>query len=149
MRRRLGSVALAFACALAVVTPSRAEQAPVVQPTTGPHSMFDLNTNYLNPALRSLLGNSSGAAAPANGPGGLPLAYQFWADISTSPPTLRIYDGAQWLPIGTIDPATHTWMISTQGFNSAFLFWMASLPTTLPASPGVAWSNGGLLSISQ
>lgn len=33
-------------------------------------------------------------------------------------------------------------------FNVSFLAWMASLPTTLPASPGVAWNNSGTPSVS-
>lgn len=34
-------------------------------------------------------------------------------------------------------------------FNLSFLTWMASLPITLPATPGVAWNNSGIPSVSQ
>lgn len=33
-------------------------------------------------------------------------------------------------------------------FNAAMLAWFNSLPTTLPAQPGVLWNNGGTLAQS-
>lgn len=33
--------------------------------------------------------------------------------------------------------------------NIAFLAWVASLPTTLPLSAGVAWNNSGVPMVSQ
>lgn len=40
-------------------------------------------------------------------------AYTFWMDESTSPPTYRVYDGTQGVPIGTLNTTTHSWGIST------------------------------------
>lgn len=102
--------ALMMLCVI-VIAPAFAEQASIVQPTSGSHTMYDLNQNYLNPALRSLLGNSSGSAAPANGPGDLPLLYQWWVDSSTTPPALRMYDGAQWPALATLDASGHAWSL--------------------------------------
>ncbi|MCA8382523.1 hypothetical protein [Burkholderia cenocepacia] len=33
-------------------------------------------------------------------------------------------------------------------FSALMLAWFQSLPTTLPASPGVLWNNGGTLALS-
>lgn len=33
-------------------------------------------------------------------------------------------------------------------FNAAFVAWVATLPTTLPATPGQPWNNGGVISVS-
>lgn len=35
--------------------------------------------------------------------------YQEWWDTSTSPPTLKVYDGTQWVPVGTLDNTGHVW----------------------------------------
>jgi hypothetical protein len=114
MRLRLVRVALALVCALTLVSPARADQSPVLQPSSGPKSMSDLVSNYLNPALRSLLSNSAGPSAPANGPGGAPLAFQWWVDQSSAPHALRLYDGGQWVEIGALDPSTHTFFAKTR-----------------------------------
>jgi hypothetical protein len=37
---------------------------------------------------------------------------------------------------------------STPQFSAAMLAWFNSLPTSLPAQPGVLWNNGGTLSQS-
>lgn len=34
-------------------------------------------------------------------------------------------------------------------FSTFFAAWMATLPTTLPATAGVAWNNGGMPAVSQ
>ena len=39
-------------------------------------------------------------------------------------------------------------IFSSSVFNAAFLSWMASLPTTLPTTRGVAWNNGGIPCVS-
>lgn len=90
-----------------VAGPTLADQSSIVQPTTGPHSAADLATNYLNPALRALLSNSSGSSAPANGPSGAPMQWQTWLDTSTTPATWRMYDGSSWVAIGTVDTSLH------------------------------------------
>lgn len=38
--------------------------------------------------------------------------------------------------------------INQQAFNIFMNNWLASLPTSLPATSGVAWNNGGTISIS-
>jgi hypothetical protein len=93
------AAAAAFALALSSA-PVLATQANLVQPIVGPHSMADLNTNYLNPALAALASNNAGSTAPANGPGSVPYTYQWWLNTSTSPPQLEIWDGASWDVVG-------------------------------------------------
>ena len=38
--------------------------------------------------------------------------------------------------------------INQQAFNIFMANWIASLPTSLPATSGIAWNNGGTISIS-
>jgi hypothetical protein len=54
--------------------------------------------------INNVLGEFAGATAPVS-----PTTYQFWADTSTTPPTIRQFDGAQWVAIGSLDPTSHAW----------------------------------------
>jgi hypothetical protein len=45
-------------------------------------------------------------------------------------------------------PQTLAYWLGTSGFTSMFQTWMASLPTTLPGTAGVAWNNGGVPCVS-
>jgi len=38
--------------------------------------------------------------------------------------------------------------ITPSAFAASMLIWLNSLPTTLPATSGVAWLNGGVLQLS-
>jgi len=38
--------------------------------------------------------------------------------------------------------------INQGAFNIFMTSWLQSLPTSLPASPGVAWNNGGTICLS-
>jgi len=71
-------------------------QAPVVIPN-GTGAQFRTNTNN---ALGALISNNSGASAPST-----TYAYMFWVDTSTTPPTIRMRNGANtaWVAIGTIN----------------------------------------------
>ena len=96
-----GTIALGARLALA-------SQNALSSPITGTVSGLDLTNNY-NGALDSLLTNQAGAAAPTNSLTGVPEQGQFWFDTATSPPSLQIYDGGQWLTIGSVDDANHWW----------------------------------------
>ncbi len=76
----------------------------LVLPTTGTVSGTELVT-LVNQALDTLNTVWSGASAPSE-----PEAYQLWQDTSTAPPTLRQYDGAQWVALGVIDTTNHLWL---------------------------------------
>jgi hypothetical protein len=48
----------------------------------------------------------AGSVAPT------PLArYQLWWNTATNPPTWEIYDGAQWVPLGSLDLTSHVFNI--------------------------------------
>ena len=66
----------------------------------------NINATYLNPALYTLASNFSGPTAPTS-----PIQYQSWFDTSTTPTTWRVYDGAQWLAIATVDTSGHVFSI--------------------------------------
>jgi hypothetical protein len=94
-------IALA-AMLLAFVSPAAASQSGCIVPTTGPSTFGTVVSTYLNPCFAALLSNSSGATAPAS-----PTTYQLWADTSTTPKTIKIYDGASWLALATVDTSGH------------------------------------------
>ena len=54
--------------------------------------------------INGIEGMFAGITAPLS-----PQTFQVWSDTSTSPPTVKIYDGFQWVAIGTINPASHVW----------------------------------------
>lgn len=47
-----------------------------------------------------------------------------------------------------MDVSALTNSINQAAFNIFMNAWIAGLPTSLPATPGVAWNNGGTISIS-
>jgi hypothetical protein len=59
----------------------------------------------VNAALQALVSNSSGATAPAS-----PQTHQFFLDTSGTPWILKIYDGADWIGLGTIDATTNAFV---------------------------------------
>lgn len=78
-------------------------QNSLVLPTSGTLSGLQAVTD-INGALDTLNTKWSGAGAPATAEFG-----QTWLDTSTTPATLRLYDGAQWVAVGTLDGANHVW----------------------------------------
>jgi hypothetical protein len=110
---KLKSIIGAFLAAglLLAGAPASAGQSSVVMPTVDPGAGFNsfaaFNNTFLNPGLQALLSQNSGTVAPANGPAGAPVLFETWFDSSTTPPTLRYYDGAQWVAAGTLNTATH------------------------------------------
>ncbi len=124
MIRRL--IFLAFA-ALASISgaPVRAEQASITMPLSNPNpgqpfTLQQFDTIYLNPALVSITGCFSGSTTPTS-----PVTYQCWADTSSSPTAVKIYDGAQWVIVYYVDTSAHT--IISSGLIS---------PAQLPAFTG-------------
>ncbi len=57
----------------------------------------------LNNALVALASLSSGATAPAT-----PTQYQLWLDTSASPLVLKVYDGADWISLHSINASSNT-----------------------------------------
>ena len=84
-----------------------ATQAPIEQPTSGPMPMATFVGTYLNPALNSMLGCNSGTSAPTNGPGSAPVLGQCWLNTAASPYQVKIYDGSNFVTVGTLNSATH------------------------------------------
>ncbi len=58
----------------------------------------------INAALDTLRTAFAGTSAPA-----APESPQSWFDTSTSPWKWKIYDGAQWVTLGALDPTSHVW----------------------------------------
>jgi hypothetical protein len=126
-------------CAALISVPAlAADQSSYVMPIVGPMSMATFANTYLNPALRALASCSNGTTAPANGPSGLPKAYQCWIDTTANPSLYKIYDGASWITLGSINTATHAWVGFYQGSSSGSTQLQASAAAsgilTLPAA---------------
>lgn len=102
-----------------------ANQSNTWSPTTGTVSGLQLTTNYNN-GFSAILSSNSGATAPANDQSLASVQGQFWLDTSTTPLTLRYYDGTTWTVAAYVDTTAHTW-ISALGAGSGTI---ASATTT-------------------
>lgn len=69
-------------------------------------SQHSLNTD-VNAALAALGSTMKGSSAPA-----APLAGMFWLDDAATPWILKLYDGADWINVGTINPTGNEFLAS-------------------------------------
>lgn len=133
MQRLLGAICAGL---LLLSLPAKAaEQNSYVTPSAGPMSMATFTATYLNPALRAIAACHNGSSAPANGPGSAPLAYQCWVDTTANPSVYKIYDGASWVSLGSINTTTHVWSV----------FGSLAAATGLPISSGLSGAGAGIL----
>jgi len=103
----LGALLLALGLlASPALRPALATQDSCVEPVVGPKTEAQLQA-LLNTCLQAVLSNYSGSVPPS-----VPLQYQWWMDTSTTPKTLRLYDGASWVAVGTLDIAAHIFQSS-------------------------------------
>lgn len=108
LKKAIGAGLLALSLAVA---PVQAAQNTVVMPIVGPHTMAEIMGD-VNSAFNTIGTNYSGPTAPTVCTGTAACTYQFWLDTSGSPNTLRIYDGASWVAIGTLDSVGHLFAIT-------------------------------------
>src|SRR6266853_1333706 len=73
-------------------------------PLTGSTMVADINASFA-----SVISKFSGTTAPTLGPGGSNALVegQWWLDTSVTPNVLRVYDGANWCPLLTLDTTNH------------------------------------------
>lgn len=98
--------------------PALAAQGSGCLPTTGTVSGLTL-VQDINAAIAALISTNSGNSAPSTDCTAVPIKGQLWLDTSTTPRTVRIYDGASWLAVGTVDDVGHFW-ISNQSALKLF-----------------------------
>ena len=137
---KFSRLALATVLALALLS-ARADQNALQVPVVGPHSMADLNTNYVNPALKSLAGCNWGTSAPANFLGA-PTTGECWINTATSPWQYEIYDGASWDVIYTINATSHAAGVAASSLTGS------ALPSTVTSAPGLQ-SFGAAINFNQ
>jgi hypothetical protein len=95
--------------ALAVsATSAIADQSSLCLPVSGVVSGLTIVTS-VNAGLKALVTSSSGTSAPGNDCTGAPIAGQVWLDGSGSQPVWKIYDGAAWQVLGTLNTSTNQW----------------------------------------
>src|SRR5947209_16831818 len=94
--------------ALLIPIPALAAQGSLCLPTTGTVSGLTF-VQDVNAGFAALVSANSGASAPANPCGAVPVAGQPWLDTSSVPAHLRIYDNANWLDEGAVDAVGHLW----------------------------------------
>ena len=137
IRNLLASVGIS-ALAIALATAARADQYSVTMPTSGPHTMADFVTNYLNPALQSLQSCNNGASAPTNGTGGSPKLGQCWLNTSASPNLMEVYDGSNW----------RAWLALNGSSVALASSITSSSLTSFGLNPSFAFASGGVEVIS-
>ena len=108
MLRKITLVA-ALVAALAAAGEAGASQATLVTPGS-PLPMTSLAT-FLNAAYLSIGSCNSGTSAPANGPGSVAFQGECWLNTSSSPWVLSVYDGANWVEVGTINSTSHAFTL--------------------------------------
>ncbi len=120
-------------------------QGPYNVPTGGTVAMVSFAAD-LNAAYDALASQSSGAGAPANGPGGAPLEFQTWFDTTNvNFPVFRFFDGVNWDRVGTLDVANSNWLPQFGGgiatLASASTVNLAATPQTFVTISGTATIN--------
>jgi hypothetical protein len=100
--------ALALALLLLSVLPAFADQGSLCMPTSGTVSGLAFAQD-VNAALKALATSHSGDTAPTNDCTGLTLEGQVWLDTSTTPATVKMFDGAVQQVLGTLDAASGVW----------------------------------------
>jgi hypothetical protein len=85
---------------------------PTVPAENSPKLSAPLRNNFAAAYadINHILNEFSGSSAPSS-----PSVFQLWADTSTTPATIRQYDGASWVPLGTLDATNHLWSVVADG----------------------------------
>lgn len=138
MKKYISSI---LAAALLLISPAAVatEQSSIVTPVAGPMNMATFAGTYLNPALRAIQACNWGPSAPANGAGGVPLAYQHWCDTTTNPVLVKMYDGTSWVTIGSLNTSTHAYLpYLTNGVSGGIPYFSA---TSVMGSSAVLAAN--------
>ena len=125
----LRRVVTAFALLSSV--PAMASRGTGCIPSSGTLAGLALVTD-VNAAVAALISTNSGTSAPATDCTGVPVLGQLWVDTSTSPNTLRQYDGTQWLALGGIDSSNHVWTPPVGGGTNTLA---AAATTDIGATP--------------
>lgn len=94
--------------------PARAVQSSGCMPVTGTYTGVAFS-NLISAAIASVISTNSGPSAPLNDCSGLTVTGQLWYDTSSATPGFRIWDGAQGLLMGRVDPTNHIWMPQVGG----------------------------------
>lgn len=136
--------ALVFAALLLGPSTGRASQGSVCMPTTGTVTGLAFSQSQ-NAAFAALLSSNSGNSAPANDCTGAPVTGQIWLDTSTNPRVWRMFDGSQWVAIGTLDASNHLWLPDLGGGTAT----LASATTVdLGAAPQSTLTISGTATIT-
>lgn len=137
---------LLLALSVLAAPAARASQNTLTTPGA-PLTMAQLAT-FLNNAYATVATNYSGATPPAVCSGGTACTYQYWLDTSTSPLVLRIYDGASWVALGTLDTTAHTFSVPASQTPSTQT---GTTYTGTDADKGalIRFTNSGSVAITQ
>jgi len=114
-----------IALGLLASAPAWAAQGTGCMPTTGTVSGLTLSQN-INAAIAALISSNSGSSAPATDCTAVAIQGQIWLDTTASQKVLKIYDGASWVVMGTVDPTNHLWLDPIAGGSTT----LASSGTT-------------------
>lgn len=95
-----------IAALLSSSLPSLASQGSGCMPTSGTVSGLTL-VQDINAANAAFISMNSGATAPLTDCSGASMLGQLWLDTTSN--TVKVYDGASWLPLGKVDASSHVW----------------------------------------
>jgi hypothetical protein len=95
---------------------------------------LNTNTSFADGYYLSLANNFYGTSAPTIPATSQPSNGQFWVKSSVTPWVLQVYDGTNWLSIGTINPSTHVWTPSGLTATGVFIQTFTTSGTYTPTS---------------
>jgi microcystin-dependent protein len=124
---------LALGASAFAIDTARAAQGSLCMPTISPVSGVAL-VNDINSGLGALVTSNSGTAAPTNTCSGTPTLGQFWLNTSVTPNVLNVYDGTQWVQIGTLDIVAHSWSAASSILSADIGVIKAYAGTVAPAN---------------
>lgn len=131
-RRFIAAIAAAWLLAIPVFGNAASTIDPTQPSQAGALSSAPVRNNFIAAYsdINHILNMYAGATAPTN-----PFVFQYWGDTTTSPYTVRQYDGSQWVAIGTLNPSTHAYI---PGFGNLSANTVIAGPTSGAAAPATA-----------
>lgn len=136
--------AAAFAALLSTPAFAASTINPNVPAPNSPMSSAPIRANFQAAYndITNLQGAFAGTSAPNN-----PVRFQQWADTSTTPATLKVFDGAVWVTQAQLSSTAHTWLPMGTWSGVAVAPQYGGTGQDFSAATGVLYYTAGVASV--